>query len=297
MESILKVLNVALVASLAAASIGCVIDVEGFEATEEDQRVFSVSGTPDVTLSTFDGPIVVEGWDRPEVRVVIEKRGANADALENIEIQAEQSGNTIRVAAIERDRRGFAVTVSISSWRGAKLVASVPREANLVAATDDGSVTIENVKGVIELRTNDGRIRGFGLAGAVTAETDDGSVYLEEVDGRVDARTDDGSLEVSGRLNGVRLRTDDGRVRVGVTRDSAMAADWDIETDDGRVTLALPAGFSADLDARTQDGRVLVDDVFGGGAGAEGTLRYTIGDGGHTLRVRSGEGTIRIEES
>ncbi len=108
------------------------------------------------------------------MRVVIEKRGANADALENIEIQAEQSGNTIRVAAIERDRRGFAVTVSISSWRGAKLVASVPREANIVAATDDGSVTIENVQGVIELRTNDGRIRGFGLAGAVTAETDTG---------------------------------------------------------------------------------------------------------------------------
>ncbi len=51
MESILKVLNVVFVASLAAASIGCVIDVEGFEATEEDQRVFSVSGTPDVTLS------------------------------------------------------------------------------------------------------------------------------------------------------------------------------------------------------------------------------------------------------
>ena len=95
----------------------------------------------------------------------------------------------------------------------------------------------------------------------------------------------------------IELRTNDGRVRVGVTRDSAMAADWDIETDDGRVTLALPAGFSADLDARTQNGRVLVDDAFGGGAGAEGTLRYTIGDGGHTLRVRSGEGTIRIEES
>ncbi len=76
-----------------------------------------------------------------------------------------------------------------------------------------------------------------------------------------------------------------------------MAADWDVETNDGRVTLALPAGFSADLDARTQDGRVWVADAFGGGAGAEGTLRFTIGDGGHTLRVRSGEGTIRIEES
>lgn len=131
----------------------------------------------------------------------------------------------------------------------------------------------------------------------MTAETDDGSVQLEKVDGHVDVRTDDGSLTVSGRLHGVRLRTDDGRIRLGIAPDSAMDADWDIETDDSRVTLALPPGFSADLDARTRDGRVRVDDAFGVGAHAEGTLRYTIGDGGHTLRVGSGDGTIRVEES
>lgn len=188
------------------------------------------------------------------------------------------------------------MTVSINSWRGAKLIASVPHETNLAAGTDDGSVTVEDVSGTIELRTDDGRIHGIGLRGAVTAETDDGSVQLEEVDGRVDVRTDDGSLTVSGRLHGVRLRTDDGRVRVGVAPESVMAADWDIETDDGRVTLVLPPGFSADLDARTRDGLVRVDDAFGGGARAEGTLRYTIGAGGHTLRVRSGDGNIRVEE-
>ena len=96
MQVISRVLIVTLGVGLALTLAGCVIDVEGFEAIEEDERVFSVSGILDVDLSTFEGPIEVRGWDRPEVRVVIEKRAANADALENIEIEAEQSGNRIR---------------------------------------------------------------------------------------------------------------------------------------------------------------------------------------------------------
>lgn len=76
---------------------GCVIDVEGHEAVEAEEHVFAVSGVPDVDLSTFDGRIEVRGWDRSEVRVVVEKRAANRERLEEIEIEAGQSGNRVRV--------------------------------------------------------------------------------------------------------------------------------------------------------------------------------------------------------
>ena len=289
------------VLGLALAGAACVVEVEGLDVTEQEERVFSVTGVPDIDLSTFDGPIEVQGWDRPEVRVVIEKRGASAEALEQIEIEAEQSGNRIRVAATRvRQPR---VTLSITtSWRGAKLIASVPHESNLVATTDDGRVTVDEVSGRMTLHTDDGGIRGAGLRGEVTANSGDGLVELDDFDGRVDARTDDGSLRVSGRLTGVRLLTDDGSIRVRAEPESGMETDWDIETDDGSVTLELPRGFSAELDARTDDGRVRVADGFDRGRPDDDdddgeALRRTLGDGGRTLRVRSGDGSIRIRES
>ena len=254
---------------------------------------------PDVDLSTFDGRIEVRGWDRSEVRVVVEKRAANRERLEEIEIEAGQSGDRVRVAARRRDADGLRVTLSLgSNCAGARLIASVPHESNLHARTDDGRITITDVSGTIEVSTDDGRIRGAGLHGSVRARTDDGSVRLQEIDGDVAVHTDDGSIHVSGVLAGLEASTDDGRIVVGAARGSAMSGDWELHAEDGRVTVDLPDDFSALLDLATGDGRIRVDDRFGGDAdrGAE-TLRRVVGGGGFVLRVRTGDGSIRVGTS
>ena len=278
---------------------GCVIDVEGYEAVEAEEHVFAVDGVPDVDLSTFDGRIEVRGWDRSEVRVVVEKRAANRERLEEIEIEIEQSGDRVRVAARRRDADGLRVTLSLgSNWRGARLIASVPHESNLDVRTDDGRITVTDVSGTIEVSTDDGRIRGAGLRGSVRARTDDGSVRLQDVDGDVAVHTEDGSIHVSGVLAGLEASTDDGRIVVGAAPGSAMSGDWELHADDGRVTVDLPDDFSALLDLATGDGRIRVDDRFGGnaGRGAE-ALRRVIGGGGFALRVRTDDGSIRVGRS
>src|SRR5512138_2112466 len=84
-------------ASLAAELIatqlaGCVVhEMDGYPQREEKR--FNVKGTPDVKLATFDGSIVVRGWDRDEVSVDIEKRGRDKAAVDDIEIASEQNGN------------------------------------------------------------------------------------------------------------------------------------------------------------------------------------------------------------
>ena len=287
------------VAAGALALGGCIIDVEGYEAVEEEEHVFVVNGVPDVDLSTFDGRIEVRGWDRSEVRVVVEKRAANQERLEEIEIETEQSGDRVRIAARRRDADGLRVTLAVgNNWRGARLVASVPHESNLVVRTDDGRITVADVAGTIELSTDDGRIRGEGLRGAVRARTDDGSVQLEQVEGDVAAHTDDGSIRVSGALAGLEASTDDGRIVIGAAPGSVMSGDWDLHAEDGRVTVDLPRDFSALLDLATDDGRIRVDDRFGGNAerGAE-ALRRVIGGGGFVLRVRTDDGSIRVGTS
>lgn len=285
-------------AAAALALAGCVIDVEGYEAEETEEYVFVVGGVPDVDLSTFEGRIEVRGWDRSEVRVVVQKRAANRERLEEIEIETLQSGGRVRVAA-RRGTDGVRVSFSMRGNRQrARLIASVPYESNLVARTDDSRITVAGITGTIEVAADDGRIQGERLRGAVSARTDDGAVRLLDVDGDVAVHADDGSITVSGVLTGLEASTDDGRIAIEAAPGSAMSRNWDVDADDGRVTLDLPRDFSAELDLAVDNGRIRVDDHFGGGADrGDERLRRSIGAGGFELRVRTDDGSIRIGTS
>ena len=77
-------------------------------------------------------------------------------------------------------------------------------------------------------------------------------------------------------------------------------------TGDGGVAVYLPSDFGAELDAHTGDGSIRNE--LGLKAEAEGdrdrdrdrerrTLKGTLGAGGKTLRIRTGDGSIRLKTS
>jgi DUF4097 and DUF4098 domain-containing protein YvlB len=286
-----------LVVVLASAwlAAGCDVSVgvhsQGLRYVEREKKDFQVSATPDIVLKTFDGSIEIRAWDRPDVSIEIEKRGANKEAVDQIEVKATQSGNRIE---LEVRQPGEGVHFGFSVSRSARLVASVPRQANVDAHTGDGSIAIERVAGKLKLDTGDGSVKATEIAGDLRAHTGDGSLTLERVDGRIDADTGDGSITVDGKLEGVRLRTGDGSVRVRAGAGSRMADDWDIHTGDGSVTIDVPETFDADLDARTGDGGVSVNSVTVKGEMSKNSVHGQMGAGGRTLRVSSGDGGIRI---
>jgi hypothetical protein len=82
-----------------------------------------------------------------------------------------------------------------------------------------------------------------------------------------------------------------------------MTNGWDITTGDGSVTLYLPRDFGADVDAHTGDGRIISDlgeplektDRSERTERDRRTLRGPIGAGGQLLRVRTGDGAIRLK--
>ena len=159
------------------------------------------------------------------------------------------------------------------------------------------------------LRTTDGSVTGARLGGDIQIRSGDGSIRIEEATGTLDLETDDGSVGVDAKPSILRLKTGDGAVRVTLATDTVMTDNWDITTSDGSVVVTLPGLFNAELDAETSDGAVrtnhplLGDDRDDRGDGEDRderrerrrTLRSKIGDGGKLLKIRSGDGTIRIE--
>jgi hypothetical protein len=288
---------VALALSLLAA--GCVVHVDTQAETVREEKRFTVSGTPELRIGTFDGAIEVRSWDEPDVLVEIEKRGATREAVDALRVVTSQDGPRIEVEVKRPESESFG-GIGIYRTASARLIVSVPRKVNLVARSGDGSIRVDRVNGRIELRTADGAIRAAEVSGELILNTGDGSVSVTDAEGRLEVDTGDGGVTISGRLSGVKLRTGDGAITYRAEPESRMAENWDISTGDGSVTLYLPGDFGAEIDAHTGDGTIRSElDVSGGGdpETRRRTLRGRIGAGGRSLRIRTGDGSIRLKRS
>ena len=281
--------------ALAIVLWGCSFDLQAEQFVDREDKQFVVEGKPEVVLVTFDGSIEIRAWDRSEVAVTIERRAATEQAAKELRVSATQDGNRVRVEVAKPER-----FINIGMSPSVSLKVSLPRTSDVEARSGDGSIAISDVSGQISLRTGDGSISGTSLRGVLAANTGDGSVALDGVSGRVTAHTGDGSVRIDGSMQAVNARTGDGSIVVRAGAESAAVEDWVITTGDGGMTLELPDGFNAEVEASTGDGRISVEGLPIARTGAtteEDELRGRLGSGGKVLKLRTGDGSIRLRRS
>ena len=294
----------ALLVAAAVALTACEVNLNSEGIVSRETKTFKVSGVPDVQLETFDGSIEVHSWDRNEVEVEIEKRAMEQSMVDEMVISSEQQGDRIIVKVTQPRNRDFdGIQIGVNFSPTARLRVAVPRNSQLAATSGDGSITVEDVTGKVALTTSDGSVRASRVTGELSVRSGDGSIRLDAVEGKLDLETEDGSIGVEAKPTALRARTADGTIRLRVDADTKMTEDWDVQTADGSVTLTLPSSFDGELDAETRDGSVRANHPAVTNESREGddreerrrTLKATLGSGGRTLRVRTGDGTIRIE--
>jgi hypothetical protein len=282
-----------LIPALLAA--GCTVTVDSQGQIVHEEKRFTVRGVPSVNAITFDGSIEIRSWENADVLVEIEKRGPTRTALEQIKVRTAQDGNNVTVAGT-RPRRHSITVAGFHMSPTARLVVWVPARADVRARSGDGSISIERVSGKLQLHTGDGSIRANEISGDLDLSSGDGSVTVDNAEGTLALNTGDGSVNVSGKLDVVRLHTGDGSIVYRAEPGTKMSADWDITTGDGGVSLYLPAEFGAELDAHTGDGAIRNDlDLSVSRDNTRRTVRGRIGRGGPALRIRTGDGSIRIK--
>ena len=304
----LPVAGAFLLASTVLAGCEVNLNTEGLSARET--KTFTVAGLPEIDLDTFDGAIEIHSWDKPEVEIEVEKRAMEQSLIDQIKVEATQQGDKIVLKVTGPSRTEFGgVTLGVHISPTARLRVVVPRASNIVARSGDGSIRAEAVDGKIVLNTADGSVTATRLSGEIQVRSGDGSIRLDKVSGKLDLETDDGSIGFEGKPTVLHLKTGDGSVRAQIDVDTVMTDNWDVTTGDGSVTLTLPSVFSAELDAETSDGVVRSSHPLLEDAGEERrsgedsderrerrrVMRSKMGDGGKMLRVRTGDGTIRIE--
>lgn len=279
---------------------GCVVHVDSGGYTAREQVHFKVQGRPVVDLSTFDGAIDVQSWEKPEVLVQVESRASSKELLDSIDVQGRSQDSQVTVTVTAQERGTWELS-SGSLSRSARMVATVPVDSEVRLRSGDGGVRVERVRGRIEARTDDGRIMMREVTGDIVATSGDGSVQMEDVDGRCTVSTRDGSVLVTGRLRGgLKASSGDGSVTIRAADGSDVSDDWEIETADGRVVLALPDRLDARLDAQTVDGRIALSgypDLTVVREGRSHRLQTVFGTGARALRIRTGDGSITLKRT
>ena len=225
-----------------------------------------------------------------------------------LQIDSQQNGNQVELTVHNKS----GVTIGISYKRLSTEVL-MPKNADLLVETTNGSVEVSAVNGTITIHTTDGAVKASQLAGKVDVYTVDGSITIDTLtgdsklhsgdgavavahfDGKCEASSTDGSIHLGGRFDFLNIRSTDGSVEAKVAPGSRMSSAWSIRTVDGSVELALPQGFQANLDASTGDGHItLALPVAVQGNIGKTEVRGTMNGGGPALTIHTGDGSIHI---
>jgi DUF4097 and DUF4098 domain-containing protein YvlB len=203
------------------------------EVTTEARASVAVNAGP-------NGGIVVDGWDRTDMRVRV-RISARADTDEEARslaksVEMEWSGATIRANGPRA--RGD------ESW-SASFEVSVPRRTDLRLETVNGRLGVESVTGRIMLRTTNGGIGLQGVGGDVSATTTNGGMAIE----LAGTSWDGAGLEARTTNGGITLSVPDG-----------YSARLEAETTNGNMDFGFPVTVQGKL------GKQIATDLGAGGA-------------------------------
>jgi DUF4097 and DUF4098 domain-containing protein YvlB len=180
-------------------------------------------GTP-LTIEVTVGAVRIDGWDRADAEIVVERRAPGTAQLTRLPITIDDTPDRVSVRAVQTDNTtdpAFRADVTVRVPRGA----AIDRVQVL-----EGRITIEGLSGRVTADIRRGPIDGKNLSGTLRLETGIGSVTL------TDTRLSENGL--------VRLRSFNGDVRLSLAERPV----------DARImALALNGHVKSDIPLKTRN--------------------------------------------
>jgi DUF4097 and DUF4098 domain-containing protein YvlB len=283
----------------------------------ESEVTFAYVPAPNAESIAIEQPLgrlQLNGWDKPEVRIVAHKHAHDGATLDQLRVNVDMVDGRIRIRtgvrigetfrslpvargdasdgidlSVDAPRR---VTLNASTWSGDIDVAGF--RAGAALSSRGGEVHVSDVEGEVRTNALKGRQRLSAIHGNVEADGVTGDVELDAIDGEL--------LEVKvveGQITARRVRSPlvrlfsslGGVVLIGSTRPGAR---YEIVTREGDVHLVLTrAPFS--VSARAPAGGVKSAFTLDHAVGSPTTLRGDFLGGGPQLELTALHGNVRLD--
>ena len=231
---------------------------------------FAITDVPTLVVKNFNGSVkVYSGAHYQHVNVVTELRRPDRVAYE-----AVQNGNTISITAL-----------GIGLWsdffprgRRANIEVIVPQSSNVQVSAENGTISLRNVAGVVDLSTFNGAIKAVDVEGVYDITTSNGQIEVDDGRGTFNIRTYNGGIRFRGEL--------------------AHGTNNRFKTSNGNITTLLEdLPDSLHLDAATSNGAIVMGPALSVASATrhDNRLAAVIGDGDTHLALTTSNGSIYIE--
>lgn len=198
-----------------------VVETAVRDDSEHFEQVYPLTANGRVCLSNVNGSVIVEAWDRNEVKVEYTKTADAKDRLGDIEVRIDSRPDYLSIEADlgnwKKDKGGWRQNGKLQ----VEFHLMVPRGASLnEIETVNGSVSVSNFTNLTKVSAVNGGVNAANLRGTASLST---------VNGEISAEFD--RLEAGSKVN---LSTVNGAARILIPSDSN--ATFKVDSLNGNIT-------------------------------------------------------------
>lgn len=260
---------------------------------------------------TLNGNIEVEtvaNSEKVRIELYVDRGYAfwsNTKNLDNYRITTIQRGSEV-VASVEQKTKG---TGLFSDQMTFSFKILIPENMSTELKTSGGHVELHGAKGNHIIKTSGGNIDVRNIQGKIGAFTAGGNVDIRSSKGTIFAHTDGGNMSIDDNEGELRLRAKGGWIKAHRI-SGAMLAQVDggdieasfigisqgisLETTAGDIKVFVPAYTGYTLSLRGSKVEMDYSESFEG-IRRSGNIEGELNDGGSTINLVSGSGTVILE--
>ena len=278
--------HLAATAALVALAVAAASPAQAAHLRAITERIFPFQPGGTVQIESQNGRIVVETWDRPEVRVQITREVRTTGdeqargLMRQLTADVEAGPRHIRIESVY-PKREKVVGIWDLIGRGVRAInihyyLQVPRQTSLELTTANGEIRVRGIQGTLAANTTNGDVDVSAVQGSIQAHTTNGEIRIAKVEGPVIAGTTNGSI--AAELTALPTR-----------------GEIEFQTTNGNIEVALPRELHATVEAGTTNGRVNINyQVTTRGTISSKSVQGTIGGGGPRIKLETTNGTIDV---
>ena len=287
----------------------------GFGNIEDTiNKSFTVGSGGTLTLDTARGSIEVRGTEGGRVDLEVVREAKTSDASEAQEIfgylrlDFKQTGNDVIIKGIKTTESSR----KLNKLR-IKFILTVPLIYDVNLKTSGGSISVDDLEGMVDIMTSGGSLGLNNIKGSVTGKTSGGSIRIGKVGGDVKVNTSGGSIRIDQALGTVNAHTSGGGITVNEVMGQIQAdtsggsvkahisqqpqSDCRLKTSGGSITVYLAEDIALNVDAETSGGSIHTDfPVTIQGKISKRELKAQINGGGPELYLHTSGGSIYIKK-
>jgi DUF4097 and DUF4098 domain-containing protein YvlB len=237
---------------------------------------------------------MIVGEDRGDICIDIETTAraeseeAARELLDLIRIVADETAGLLELD-VQIPKRW-------NRYGSANLELRIPSSLAVSATAANGKTCLRGIRNKVTARSANGSVSIADVVGDIDVSTANAPVCCKCTCGRLTARSSNGKIELGQHRGSLDASTSNGLIRATV--EELGHEGIVLATSNGRIVLDLPEATDAEVDIRVENGvirnhRKLASQTDGGDAVA-GRLRGRLGSGGKLIKLRTSNGVISL---